>query len=59
MEARPGHFMKASMLDSQLAVLEDPTMTGEEGVIQVSIEDATGVQVEQVREGVRGSGVEV
>ncbi|TEB19043.1 carbohydrate kinase [Coprinellus micaceus] len=57
MEARPGHFMKASMLDSQLAVLEDPTTTGEEGVIRVSIEDATEVQVEKVREGVRGSGV--
>ncbi|TEB28520.1 carbohydrate kinase [Coprinellus micaceus] len=59
MEARPGHFMKASMLDSQLAVLEDPTTTGEEGVIRVSIEDETGVQVEKVREGVRVSGVEV
>lgn len=59
MEARPGHFMKASMLDSQLATLEDPTQTGEEGVVSVSIEDGTEVQVQRAREGLRGLGVGV
>lgn len=59
MEARPGHFMKASMLDSQLATLEDPTRTGEESVVSVSIEDGTEVQVVRAREGLRGLGVGV
>ncbi|KAJ6587216.1 P-loop containing nucleoside triphosphate hydrolase protein [Mycena vulgaris] len=46
---RNGHFMKASMLDSQLATLENPR--GEEGVVVVSVEDTTAVQVENaVRE---------
>ena len=47
------------MLDSQLAVLEDPCLTGEEGVIRVSIEDGTEVQVERVRGALRGAGYAV
>ncbi|KAJ2922574.1 hypothetical protein H1R20_g14525, partial [Candolleomyces eurysporus] len=43
MSKRPGHFFKASMLDSQLATLEDPT--GEEGVIVVSLESTTEEQI--------------
>lgn len=38
MQARSGHFMPASLLDSQFAALEDPT--GEPDVVAVSI-DAT------------------
>lgn len=36
MSARRGHFMPASLLDSQFATLEDPT--GEPGVITVDID---------------------
>jgi gluconokinase len=43
MSKRPGHFFKASMLDSQLATLEDPT--GEEGVVVVSLESTTEEQI--------------
>jgi gluconokinase len=39
-EKRPAHFMKASMLDSQLNTLESPV--GEEDVIVVSQNDSTG-----------------
>ncbi|KAJ6625860.1 P-loop containing nucleoside triphosphate hydrolase protein [Mycena sp. CBHHK59/15] len=42
---RSGHFMKATMLDSQLATLESPR--GEDGVVVVAVEDNTAVQVEQ------------
>lgn len=52
MEKRPGHFMKASMLDSQLATLESPI--GEEGVIVVSLLDTTEEQIRIAREGLRG-----
>ncbi|TFK21880.1 carbohydrate kinase [Coprinopsis marcescibilis] len=48
MEKRPGHFMKASMLDSQLATLEKPI--GEEGVVVVSLEDSTDIQVLEAKE---------
>ncbi|KAM6501531.1 P-loop containing nucleoside triphosphate hydrolase protein [Amanita muscaria] len=54
METRPGHFMKASMLDSQLATLECPL--GEEGVVVVSLEDSTDVQVEKALDGLRKEG---
>jgi gluconokinase len=47
MEKRPGHFFKASMLDSQLATLEKPT--GEEGVVVVSIESSTEEQVRRAK----------
>ena len=36
MAAREGHFMPVSLLDSQLATLEDPT--GEPGVVSVDID---------------------
>jgi gluconokinase len=42
MVARHGHFMQASMLDSQFAALEPPTP--DEGVIAVSV-DATPPQI--------------
>ncbi|KAF7361614.1 Gluconokinase [Mycena venus] len=42
---RSGHFMKATMLDSQLNTLENPT--GEEGVVVVSVEDSTATQVDK------------
>lgn len=35
MSTRPGHFMPASLLTSQLATLEDPS--GEEGVVTIDI----------------------
>lgn len=37
MAARKGHFMPLSLLESQLATLEDPS--GEPGVITISIDD--------------------
>lgn len=49
MSKRAGHFMKATMLDSQLSTLESPV--GETGVVVVSIEDSTEEQMRIVREG--------
>ncbi|KAF8894343.1 hypothetical protein CPB84DRAFT_1782842, partial [Gymnopilus junonius] len=49
MTKRPGHFMKASMLEGQLATLERPV--GEEGVVTV---DAAWEQEMQVRRAVEG-----
>jgi len=49
LEKRSGHFMKASMLDSQLQTLESPV--GEEGVVTVSALDITEGQVERALEG--------
>ena len=46
MEKRKGHFMKASMLDSQLSTLEDPE--GEEGVYVVKMDEETDKQVADV-----------
>ncbi|MFN0125560.1 MAG: gluconokinase [Verrucomicrobiales bacterium] len=37
MTARQGHFMRAEMLRSQFATLEDPALTGEPDVLAVSI----------------------
>lgn len=51
MEKRPGHFMKAGMLDSQLETLESPE--GEDGVVVVSVEDSTEEQVRQASEALR------
>ncbi|KAJ7217731.1 P-loop containing nucleoside triphosphate hydrolase protein [Mycena pura] len=42
---RNGHFMKATMLDSQLTTLEDPR--SEEGVVVLSVQDTTQTQVEK------------
>lgn len=47
MEKRAGHFMKPSMLDSQLDTLEDPT--GEEGVVSVDLQSSTEEQVRTAR----------
>jgi len=46
MMKRQGHFMKAAMLDSQLATLESPE--NEEGVVTVSIGWSTEDQVREV-----------
>ncbi|KAF9523499.1 P-loop containing nucleoside triphosphate hydrolase protein [Crepidotus variabilis] len=51
MEARVGHYMKASMLDTQLAVLESPE--GEDGVIVVDNEASTNDQVKIALEGLK------
>jgi gluconokinase len=49
MEKRTDHFMKTSMLDSQLQTLETPV--GEEGVMMVSLNDTTEMQVTQALDG--------
>lgn len=54
MQLRQGHFMKASMLDSQLATLEDPE--GEEGVVVVDLEASPEDQCTQAMEGLRALG---
>lgn len=43
MQSRQGHFMKSSMLSSQLEVLESPR--GEDGVVVVSVEDTPADQL--------------
>ncbi|KAJ7902166.1 P-loop containing nucleoside triphosphate hydrolase protein [Mycena olivaceomarginata] len=48
---RSGHFMKATMLDSQLNTLENPA--GEEGVVVVSVEDPTVAQVDKAVEALK------
>ncbi|CCO31151.1 Thermosensitive gluconokinase OS=Escherichia coli (strain K12) GN=idnK PE=3 SV=1 [Rhizoctonia solani AG-1 IB] len=45
MQKRQGHFMKAGMLDSQLATLESPE--GEDGVVVVDLEAPPEQQCEQ------------
>lgn len=55
LEKRPGHFMKSSMLDSQLATLETPD--GEGGVVTVSMEDETEVQMKQAIDGLKKAGL--
>ncbi|KAF7321917.1 hypothetical protein MKEN_00713900 [Mycena kentingensis (nom. inval.)] len=52
MTQRKGHFMKANMLDSQLATLEHPG--AEEGVLVVSVHDETPGQVPKAVEWVKG-----
>jgi gluconokinase len=49
MTHREGHFMKAGMLESQLATLESPE--GEDGCVVVRVEDPMERQVEVAREG--------
>lgn len=49
MKKRSRHFMKASMLDSQLSTLERPM--DEEGVVVVSIEDSTEEQIRKALDG--------
>lgn len=49
MEKRQGHYMKASMLDSQFADLEPPE--GEDGVVTVPLELSPEKQLQVAREG--------
>lgn len=49
MKNRQGHFMKATMLDSQLQTLESPE--GEEDVAVIPMEDTIEDQVKLAREG--------
>ncbi|KAF9019239.1 carbohydrate kinase [Hymenopellis radicata] len=49
MSKRQGHFMKVTMLDSQLATLESPE--GEPDVVVVPVEDSTEVQTEKAKQG--------
>ncbi|WP_434715076.1 gluconokinase (plasmid) [Rhizobium sp. YTUHZ045] len=55
MQARQGHFMPASLLDSQLQTLEPPT--GEPGVVTVAIDMALDDMVALACEGLRGVAV--
>ncbi|EJB06565.1 carbohydrate kinase, thermoresistant glucokinase family [Rhizobium leguminosarum bv. trifolii WSM597] len=52
MQARQGHFMPASLLDSQLQTLESPT--GEAGVVTVAIDMALDDMVALACEGLSG-----
>ncbi|KAF9479023.1 gluconokinase [Pholiota conissans] len=52
MKKRTGHFMKASMLDSQLSTLESPV--GEDGVVVVSIQDLTHSTRDQIKMAMEG-----
>ncbi|CAE6449987.1 unnamed protein product [Rhizoctonia solani] len=54
MQKRQGHFMKASMLDSQLATLESPE--GEDGVVVVDLEATPEQQCEQAALGLKELG---
>ncbi|TFK66535.1 hypothetical protein BDN72DRAFT_844215 [Pluteus cervinus] len=54
---RTGHFMKASMLDSQLKALESPI--GEEGVVGVALGDSTAGQVATAIAGLKKYGVAI
>jgi gluconokinase len=44
MHARSGHYMPASLLDSQFAALEEPT--AETDVVRLSIEEAPSAQLD-------------
>ncbi|KAI5124236.1 hypothetical protein M0805_005085 [Coniferiporia weirii] len=59
MQKRKGHFMKANMLDSQLATLDPPEATGEPGVVVVELEASTEDQVREATDGLGKLGVEV
>jgi gluconokinase len=54
MKSRESHFMKASMVASQLEILENPGLTGESGIIEIRLEASLE---EQVRAAVEGVGV--
>ncbi len=55
MQKRKGHFMKASMLDSQLNTLESPE--DEDGVVVIDAAEPTEVQVSKAKEGLQKMGV--
>lgn len=50
MEKRPGHFMKAGMLDSQLATLQEPHETDEPRVVVVRLGQGEGENEERGKE---------
>ncbi|GLR52197.1 gluconokinase [Shinella yambaruensis] len=54
MAARHGHFMPASLLDSQLATLEDPS--GEPGVVTVGIDASVAAIVAAALDGLKALG---
>ncbi|KAI0266415.1 carbohydrate kinase [Gloeopeniophorella convolvens] len=54
MTARKSHFMKANMLTSQLATLEDPA--GEPGVVPVTLEQSPEEQLRAAVDGLRALG---
>ncbi|WP_337183632.1 gluconokinase [Shinella sp.] len=54
MAARQGHFMPASLLDSQLATLEDPS--GEPGVVTVDIDASVEEVVAAALQGLASRG---
>jgi len=56
-DARPGHFMPTSLVDSQFATLEAPT--GESSVLTVDAAQSRDAVVEQVCAWVRNAAVEV
>ncbi|GAA5869765.1 hypothetical protein JCM1840_000585 [Sporobolomyces johnsonii] len=58
MEHRPGHFMKASMLDSQLATLQEPHETDEVNVAVVPLGQGEEGKEERGKEPVIGEAVE-
>ncbi|GAA5978513.1 hypothetical protein JCM11641_007969 [Rhodosporidiobolus odoratus] len=58
MEHRPGHFMKASMLDSQLSTLEQPHETDEVNVAVVRLGQGEEDAEERGKEAVVGDAVE-
>lgn len=47
MTYRPGHFFKASMLDSQLATLEPPNPEGEANVAVIRLGQGEGEELER------------
>jgi gluconokinase len=55
MGERKGHFMPASLLDSQLATLEVPT--GEPGVVTVDIDDTVEAIAENAHRALSALGV--
>jgi gluconokinase len=53
MTARQGHFMRAEMLRSQFATLEDPAAQGEQDVLTVSIHPPVREIVRQITSSLR------
>ena len=51
MAIRKGHYMKVEMLNSQLATLEVPDATSEEGIVKVDLEDSTEAQLKNAMAG--------
>lgn len=53
MMSREGHFMKATMLESQIEILENPSSRGETGIVEIRLEARAEEQVGAAVEGVR------